>query len=92
TVPVEYSFAHKLDKYKKAALIHDDIRYTMGLKLIQDHIRPGRRSHIKMTGNWRVFGTMCDYELPKMLRFKLVKKVKEDVEVVNIEMPLFHVC
>ncbi|GKE89969.1 hypothetical protein Tco_1567444, partial [Tanacetum coccineum] len=65
TMPVEYSFAHELDKYKKAVLVHDDVR---------------------------VFGTMYDFELPKMLHFKLVKKVKEDVEGVNMEMPLFHVC
>ncbi|GJX19167.1 hypothetical protein Tco_0221844 [Tanacetum coccineum] len=90
TVPVEYSFAHEIDKYKKAVLVHDDFRYTMTLKLIPDRKRPGRRSHIKMTGNWKVFGIMCDFELPKMLRFKLVEKVKEDVEGVNMEMPLFH--
>ncbi|GJV99710.1 hypothetical protein Tco_1554962 [Tanacetum coccineum] len=63
TVLVEYSFAHELDKYKKAVLVHDDVR---------------------------AFSTMCDFELPKMLRFKLVEKVKEDVEGVNMEMPLFH--
>nr|GEV22571.1 hypothetical protein [Tanacetum cinerariifolium] len=82
---------HELDKYKKAVLIHDDVRYIMALKLIADCIRRGRRSDVKMTRNWRVFGTMCDFELPKMLRFKLVEKVK-DVEGVNMEMPLFHVC
>nr|GFB26962.1 hypothetical protein [Tanacetum cinerariifolium] len=77
TVPVEYSVAHEQDKYNKAVLVHDNVRYTMALKLIADRIRPGRRSHVKMTGNWRVFGTMCDFELPKMLCFKLVEKVKD---------------
>nr|GFD36274.1 DNA-binding pseudobarrel domain-containing protein [Tanacetum cinerariifolium] len=91
TVPVEYSVAHELDKYKKADLVHDDVRYTTALKLIVDRIRPGRRSHVKMTGNWKVFATLCDFEVPKMLRFKLVEKVK-DVEGVNMKMPLFHVC
>ncbi|GJR57256.1 hypothetical protein Tco_1499418 [Tanacetum coccineum] len=91
TVLVEYFVAHELDKYKKAVLAHDDVRYTMALKLIADRIRPRMRSHVKMMGNWKVFGTMCDFELPKMLRFKLAEKVK-DVEGVNMEMPLFHVC
>nr|GEU56975.1 retrovirus-related Pol polyprotein from transposon TNT 1-94 [Tanacetum cinerariifolium] len=49
-MPVEYSVAHELDKYKKAVLVHD-VRYTMALKLIADRIRPRRRSHVKMTGN-----------------------------------------
>ncbi|GJU29074.1 hypothetical protein Tco_1172663 [Tanacetum coccineum] len=47
TVPVEYSSTHGLDKYKKALLVHDDVRYTMGLKSIPDHNRPGRRSHAR---------------------------------------------
>nr|GEW21731.1 DNA-binding pseudobarrel domain-containing protein [Tanacetum cinerariifolium] len=51
TVPVEYSVAHELDKYYKAVVVHDDVRYTMALELIADRIRPGRRSHVKMTGN-----------------------------------------
>ncbi|GJS18390.1 hypothetical protein Tco_0412862 [Tanacetum coccineum] len=74
-LPVEYYENHGLDKYKKALLVHDDVRYTMGLNLIQDRSKPVRKSHIKMTGNWRVFGTTCDFKVPKMLRFKLVETV-----------------
>nr|GEU44649.1 DNA-binding pseudobarrel domain-containing protein [Tanacetum cinerariifolium] len=51
TTPVEYSVTHELDKYKKAVLVHDDVRYTMALKLIADRIKTRRRSHVKMTGN-----------------------------------------
>nr|GEX27597.1 hypothetical protein [Tanacetum cinerariifolium] len=51
TVPVEYSFAYELDKYKKSVLVHDNVKYTMTLKLIPDRKRPRRRSHVQMTGN-----------------------------------------
>nr|GEZ28474.1 hypothetical protein [Tanacetum cinerariifolium] len=76
TMPVEYSATLELDKYKKALRVHDDVKYIMGLKSIPDRRRPGRRSHVNMTRNWIVYGTMCDFELPKMLRFKRVDKVE----------------
>lgn len=78
--------------YKKAILVNDDERYPVKVKMIPDKTRPLRTNHVKLTGNWKAFGGMCGFNVPKMMRLKMVNTVTEMVEGEEIKVAEFHVC
>lgn len=78
--------------YRRALIVHDDVRFVMKLNMIPDRLRPERMSHVKMAGKWRIFGETCGFKIPKMMRMKLMDIVQEVVDGENMRVPLFQVC
>ena len=78
--------------YSKALLVHNNETFPVNVKTISDSSKPGRTNHVKLTGNWRKFGSICGFKQPKMMRLKLIDTIVEVVEGKEIRIAIFHVC
>lgn len=78
--------------YSKALLVHDTEMFPVKVKMIKDKRQPGRTNHVKLSGNWRMFASMCGFKQPKMMRLKLINTNVEVVEGKEIRTAIFHVC
>lgn len=78
--------------YSRALLMHKTAMFPVKVRMVKDNSNPERTNHVKLTGNWRMFASLCGFKMPKMLRLKLVNTNVEVVEGEEIRIAVFEVC
>lgn len=78
--------------HTRAKLFHNDVKYPMIVKMVFHPEDPMRTNHVVMNGNWREFGAMYGFVMPKMLRFKFIEVMEEVEDGVHRQVVIFDVC
>jgi hypothetical protein len=92
TIPADFLVHHPMHVYTHAVMKHQNVEYTMTIKMEPHKEDPDRTNHINLFGEWRKFAHECRFDYNKMIRFKFMY-LMNDLDGPSTEpMMVFHVC
>ena len=92
TIPADFLKHHPMHMYTHAVMQHQNVKYTMTVKMEFHKEDPGRTNHINVFGDWREFAAACGFHYEKMIRFKYMYLLNSLDGPARGQMPVFHVC
>lgn len=96
TIPWDFAGPYEMYKYHNAVLIHDDETFYVNVDWEKHKDRPDSKNHVTIKTNWKDVEKRCEWDKDKTVRFKLIRMVKDENQIVNVRMPvmipLFHMC
>ena len=78
--------------YIHALMKHQNVEYTMTVKMEFHTEEPDRTNHINIFGEWREFATECGFDYQKMIRFKYMYLLNDVDGPAMGQIPVFHLC
>ena len=92
TIPADFLVHHPMHMYTHALMKHQNVEYTMTVKMEFHTEDPDRTNHTNVFGEWREFATACGFGYQKMIRFKYMYLLNDLEGPAMGQIPVFHLC